>query len=640
MYRFLLLSGFAVLAAASSQDRLPDGRPVIDIAVSATPGEAEDVMLWRRDSCRASGGWDLPDVQARAMRQRDGTLVLYSGNAPVSYAMKGSGFHDLRRDCEPVLVSGDQPSAHSFANQEWLLAIYREGGLVHGLVHNEYHDPVAPNCKPGVTDPSNLCWYNAITYTVSADDGKTFRAPAAPERVVAALPAPWDPNRGVTRPGSQPSPHGYFTPSNIVPGGDGYYYSLFFSIPNPERPAERGVCLMRTAELSDPSSWRAWDGRSFGLTMWSPYARDGAPSPTGLPPCAFVDQRTIGDLHGSLTYNAYLGRWLLVGSGVRMVNRQTVCGTYFSTSVDMLNWAAPQLLLPGKLPHPPCAEPGQPDGSLIYPSLIDHADDSPNFENTGQTPHLYYVRWNQGLNRDLLRRLVRFESRGAVANLASGAVGRVAPGLLVTITGRELGPAEAAHGEVVDGLLGTEAGGTRAYFDGVAAPVIEAEAGYVAVAVPYALAGRSRASLQVQRGGRMSAPVEVDVAQAAPGVFTLNGSGTGQALAVHIGDGSVNSVANPIAAGGTIALYVNAGGPAGADGALTGHGEHPGPVEAEIAGLQAEVVQAAPAPGLVAGVLRVVARVPEGVRAGGAAPVLVRVMGEASQAGVTIAVKD
>jgi uncharacterized protein (TIGR03437 family) len=559
----------------------------------------------------------------------------------VSYAMAGSGFDTLRRRCEPVHVSGDDARAHTFANQEWLLAVYREGGRVHGLMHNEYHDPDARNCRAGDTTPSNPCWYNAITQVVSEDDGLTFTARNAPERVVAALPFPWDPEKGVVRPGSAPSPHGYFTPSNIVPGGDGYYYSLFFSIPDPERPAVRGVCLMRTPDLSDPASWRAWDGRGFDLTMRSPYMRDGSPAPTGLPACAFVDQRTIGDLHGSLTYNEYLGRWLLAGTAAQTLDRQTTCGFYFSTSTNLLEWTRPQLLLPGKLPHPPCAQPGDADGSLIYPSLIDHEDTSPNFENTGQTPHLYYVRWNQGLNRDLLRAPVRFESRAAVVNLASGTGNAVAPGLLVSIPGHGLGPERPALGVVELDTLTTEAGQTRVYFDGVPAPVVEAAAGEVVVAVPYAVAGRARSTVQVQHRGRMSRPVEVDVVRAAPGLFTLSGTGQGQALALNRAGGEVNSAGSPVKAGEEIVLHVNTGGPAGQDGQILSEDvDFAGPVEVQIAGQPAVVTRAVSPEGLVTAVVAVTVRVPESVRPGAAVPVSVRVLEEESQPGVTIAVSE
>ena len=383
--------------------------PLVQVEVL---GEPEVVMHYRSESCRAAGGLDLPDVPVRAVRRPgDEWILLFAGNAPDYYLLVGPDFDQLQRDCsQPVLRSGDSPYAHTFDNQEWILAVYREGRILHAFVHNEYHDPYAPNCRPGVTDPSNRCWYNAITYAASRDGGRTFLHRPAPAHVVAAPPIPWDPTppQPCPRGTCPPPPYGYFGPSNIVQGQDGFYYTMFMSIPDPARPAFRGTCLMRTADLADPASWRAWDGEGFNLSMASPYDADGNPQPTGLPPCALVAPETIGTLHQSLTYNAYLGLYILVGSEVFPVNRVPTCGIFFSLSPDLLRWSPPQLIMPTKLPYPPCNPDGRPDGSLIYPSLIDHEDVTSSFEVTGRTPHLYFVRWNSGLDRDLLRVQLRF----------------------------------------------------------------------------------------------------------------------------------------------------------------------------------------------------------------------------------------
>ncbi len=376
-------------------------------------GEPEVVMRYRRESCRAAQGLDLPDMPARALRRPgDEAIVLFAGNAPRFYVLVGPDFDSLRRDCSaPVLVSGDSPHPPTFDHQEWIVAVYREGGVIHALVHNEYHDPFAANCRPGVTDPSNPCWYNVLTYAVSYDGGRTFVQPRAPYHVVAAPPIPWSPEppKPCRRGPCAPPPYGYFGSSNIVRGPDGAYYAMFMAIPDPAQPERRGSCLMRTPNLADPSSWRAWDGAGFNLPMPSPYDAYGHPQPTGLPPCTPVSPQAIGTLHESLTFNTYLGHYLLVGSGVFSGDGELVCGVYFSLSKDLINWSPAQLMLRTKLPYPPCNPDGLPDGSLIYPSLIDHADSSPNFEFTGQTPYLYFVRWNSGLDRDLMRVQIRLE---------------------------------------------------------------------------------------------------------------------------------------------------------------------------------------------------------------------------------------
>lgn len=47
--------------------------------------------------------------------------------------------------------------------------------------------------------------------------------------------------------------------------------------------------------------------------------------------------------------------------------------------------------------------------SILYPSVIDHEDETPSFERSGRTPYLYFVRWNRGLDRDLVRVPLAFE---------------------------------------------------------------------------------------------------------------------------------------------------------------------------------------------------------------------------------------
>jgi len=80
------------------------------------------------------------------------------------------------------------------------------------------------------------------------------------------------------------------------------------------------------------------------------------------------------------------------------------------------------LILEGKLPYPPCnGGEASPNGSKLYPSLIDHNDTSTSFERTGQTAYLYYVVWNDGLDRDLWRVPVTFGiSGGPVKRRALG----------------------------------------------------------------------------------------------------------------------------------------------------------------------------------------------------------------------------
>jgi uncharacterized protein (TIGR03437 family) len=149
----------------------------------------------------------------------------------------------------------------------------------------------------------------------------------------------------------------------------------------------------------------------------------------------------------------------------------------------------------------------------------------------------------------------------------------------------------------------------------------------------------------VQFQGVTSAPFNLSVASQIPAVFTLNGSGTGQAAAINNKDGSINGAARPAKVGDYVQLYITGAGqtsPAGTDGLINvGAGPVPlGAVNVTIGGQKATVSFAGGAPGTVAGVFQVNAQIPAGVTAGGAVPVVVQVDTSNSPPGVTIAVTN
>lgn len=352
-------------------------------------GAEEVVFDYVRDRCAVL---DLPDVPAHAVRTADG-IVLSSGNAPDNYFLFGPGFGRLARRCTPVLRSGDRPDFASFDHQEWVSSIHSvDGGkTIHALIHDEYHDPVAANCRPGVTDPSNPCWYNFLSSAVSIDGGRTFTQARSPDHLVAIPPFAW--NAQVV-PRGAPPPQGYFGPSNIVEK-DGFYYSMFFAITSPTDAAQRGTCLMRTDDLSRPGSWRIWNGTGFDIPLAVPW-----PTPPANPRsllCAFVGRGTIGDLSGSLTWNRALRQFVLVGAGVYPVDGTPTCGFFLSRSSDLLAWSPPQLIRRTLLGFGPC-DPPTPDQLArhitqeAYPSLIDHDAPDVSFSEADETAWIYFMQ--------------------------------------------------------------------------------------------------------------------------------------------------------------------------------------------------------------------------------------------------------
>jgi hypothetical protein len=374
-----------VLISASSGQITGSLSLTVNGGITFSLGSEETVFQWSTDRCE---DLDLPDVPAHVVRLADSTLTLMAADAPRNYVMVGADFSSLHRVCaEPALVSGDSWYPETYDNQEWIHSIYREGDIIHALITNEYHDPVASNCAPGYTGPGNPCWYNSITYAFSTDGGLTFTHAAPPAHVVAPPWQKWDPE------GSPPN-YGYFMPSGIVLGPDSFYYSIFFSS---DRTGNSGLCVMRTLSLGDPTSWRAWDGTGFNLQITSPYTGPEPPSCTAvLTPPDVTAQPTV-------TYNTYLGRYLMVGATRVGGPTEFVCGFFYLLSSDLIHWTRMRLVRTAHVPW--SAECYPPDAiGAVFPSIIDHNDATVNFERSGRTPYLYYTRFNDhGLNRDLVR---------------------------------------------------------------------------------------------------------------------------------------------------------------------------------------------------------------------------------------------
>ena len=366
-------------------------------------GPEEFVFRWQKDRCAET---DITDVYVRAFRNHKDEIVLVSGNAPDNHFMFGPGFKGLKRGCKPVMRSHDSPLAETFDNQEWVASTYTlDGRTVYAMIHNEFHDPKAgPPCRKGVTDPSNRCWYNSINFGISTDGGRSFTHAPAPGHLMISPFGRWDP-KGNPRPrggGFDPPVYGALAPSNIIKGTDGFFYCLFFALPDPARAGLRGICLVRSDDLADPKSWRMWDGEGFGSSFSNPYA-PGWKSPK----FAFVGHPHVGDMSGSLTYNTYLERYILVGTNAaHRPDGSVYCGFFFSLSEDLIHWSPIQLVREAVLGFPHCPSNGRDLDQ--YPSLIDHEDTTRNFERTGRRPYLYFNRWYQGAgrnsyDRDLLR---------------------------------------------------------------------------------------------------------------------------------------------------------------------------------------------------------------------------------------------
>ena len=232
-----------------------------------------------------------------------------------------------------------------------------------------------------------------------------------------------------------------------------------------------------------------------------------------------------------------------------------------------------------------------------------------------------------------------------VWNAATRRTGAVSPGELVVIRGQGLGPADGADQQLSDDgttVLSTLAG-IQVLFDGNPAPLLRVASGEVRAVVPYEIAGQQSTQMTVLNGGAVSNALTLDVVTASPGVFTLDGKGTGQIDATNP-DGSPNTAANAVARGQVVTFFITGAGqtnPAGVDGLLNVKPLPTPvlPVTVQIGGQAAPIITAAGSSGEVAGRIRIDARVAMQLQPGAAIPVVVRLGQTPAQPGITIAVK-
>jgi len=361
--------------------------PPRTISIS-TSGPTQVTFDWTTDRCE---DLDLPDLPARAFRDADGRTQLISAHF-INRRFTGPDLDHLTHGCSIVLGSDSNPDPAAFDDEEWIAAPYTpDGRTVYALVHDEYHGWAHPGqCATAGYDAK--CWYNAITLATSTDGGATYVDQPAP-RLVASVPYRYIPNGG---------PTGVFTPSNIVHNdADGYYYALVYV---DLRDSYIGNCLIRTRNLADPGSWRAWTGgQTFTMTFVDPYGPNASPTDHL---CRPPSKQQPADLQpNSLTYSTEARQWLLVG--------QALNGAYLSLSPDLVHWSAPKLFFPAQATwNYQCGDPDP----IAYPSLIDSTSPSRNFETVGKTAYLYFTQFHyancqQTLDRDLVRVPVRITAR-------------------------------------------------------------------------------------------------------------------------------------------------------------------------------------------------------------------------------------
>ena len=245
-----------------------------------------------------------------------------------------------------------------------------------------------------------------------------------------------------------------------------------------------------------------------------------------------------------------------------------------------------------------------------------------------------------------------------IVDAASYTAGPVSPGQLVTIFGTNIGPNSPAPMSITNGYVDTSLAGVSVTIDGKNAPLVYVSTNQLTAQVPYEATTGNNKAVSVTNGSNPAATTTVTIAATSPGIFTADGSGSGQVAALNYSAStsqySLNSSSNPAKIGDTILLYLtgegdyNASPLSGVTGASnTGYIipssltplPQVSPLPAvTIGGADATVSYAGPMVGSMLGLLQMNVVVPAASTTGATVPVVVTIGGNATQGGITLAI--
>ena len=276
--------------------------------------------------------------------------------------------------CKSIFTSSLNPNFNAFDGSAWVAGTYDTGKGIYAMLHTEYyggdwghHLPKTARCPSG--DPQ-ICWFSSVGGAVWNAATQTFvRQGGAPNFVVARPALAYNPNRAV----------GYWTNTNIVKNNEDNYYYMYLTL---WAPTGTMYCPTRTKDISNPASWRAWDGQDFTVDV-----HNGGN-------CATTDSPLLPTYIG---YNTYLKKYISVGYLQNHIS--------YSTSSDLIHWSKGVSL--GILT---AANRTILD---VYPSLVDfQALTQVGYPNsmsgalTGKSPALVYVHfWPDGHRTAMVKQL-------------------------------------------------------------------------------------------------------------------------------------------------------------------------------------------------------------------------------------------
>lgn len=344
--------------------------PPIEITIN---GPEELVFPFESQNCKGNDEWgnrlDLPDAPLRAYRKKSGDLVILASHYNNIFYQTTDLSRIFRSNCDSVYPSEKNDDPASFSDRSWLISTaVLDSGNIYGLVHNEYWGSLHNTwCRIRLGHRAfwdSVCLYVNLTGALSQNQGSSFKRISGDLGVAAAYPYPFniDMNRAGIR-----------DPSNIFrnPRNNAYYFVAWADAWQHQR---RGACLFRSVD-PEKEPWLAWDGTGFRARLSSPFDKSGQKDATVCQPVSELYFSTI-------VYSSLNDIFIALGAEERIKPG----GVFYRTSKDLFNWSAPKFLVEGHSFG--FWKPGEK--MMVYPSLVDPKSTSPNFDQVGQFPYLYF----------------------------------------------------------------------------------------------------------------------------------------------------------------------------------------------------------------------------------------------------------
>jgi uncharacterized protein (TIGR03437 family) len=228
---------------------------------------------------------------------------------------------------------------------------------------------------------------------------------------------------------------------------------------------------------------------------------------------------------------------------------------------------------------------------------------------------------------------------GIVNGASFASSSAVAAGSIVSAFGTDLTTTSGSAGAIP---LPFNLANLMVSMNGIATPFFYAAGGQLNLQVPWELAGQAQATVQVtSTSGGNIAPVNVNLAPTAPGIFTTNSSGSGQGAILNASDSSfaapagsiIGAGARPAIRGDFVTIYCTGLGPVsnrpGTGFAAGGNSMTTTTPVVTIGGIQVVPSFSGLAPTFV-GLYQINVQVPPSAQPGSAVPVAVSINGAPS----------